>query len=190
MTVLSLGKSFMQPRKQSGVTLIIAVIFLLLITLLGISSMRGVSLESRITGNLRQQKILTEAAEAGLRMGENSIGSARAPTILKPCTPLNCMPWQLSDLTVSTQTQDTPTVFNNATNVATVTTGYDSNVTQIQWYVVQLGKLGAASKDACAPRGCGTWYYEVNACASTVLCTSDTTTPRVMLRSVIARTYQ
>lgn len=190
MTAAFEGKRLNLRSKQSGVTLIIAIIFLLLITLLGISSMRGVSLESRITGNLKEQKILTAAAEAGLRMGENSIPSNIAPTVVVQCNPKVCMPWQLSDLPVSKLTVDTPSVFTNATNVATVATGYDSSITQIQWYVVQLGKLGAVSQNSCAARGCGTWYYEVNSCASTVLCTSDTTTPRVILRSVIARTYQ
>lgn len=190
MTDVCKGPRFSPHNKQSGVTLIIAVIFLLLITLLGISSMRGVSLESRITGNLKEQKILTAAAEAGLRIGENSIASNTAPTVVLKCLPAVCMPWQLSDLTISKLTVDTPIIFNNATNVATVATGYDSTIATIQWYVVQLGKLGAPSLNSCAARGCGTWYYEVNACASTVSCTSDTTTPRVMLRSVIARTYQ
>ncbi|MGV8919206.1 MAG: pilus assembly PilX family protein [Pseudomonas sp.] len=190
MTVRTSFETPTLPRNQSGVTLIIAIIFLLLITLLGISSMRGVTLESRITGNLKQQKILTEAAEAGLRIGENSIGSGVAPTVLKTCTTAVCMPWQQSDLIASATRVDTPTVFNNATNVATVVNSYDTNVSKIQWYVVMLGKLGAASQNSCAAKGCGTWYYEVNACASTVLCTSDTTTPRIILRSVIARTYQ
>ncbi|WP_397451328.1 PilX N-terminal domain-containing pilus assembly protein [Pseudomonas sp. NA-150] len=190
MTVRTSFEALALSRKQSGVTLIIAIIFLLLITLLGISSMRGVTLESRITGNLKEQKILTEAAEAGLRIGENSIGSGIAPTVIRTCTPAVCMPWQLSDLIASTTRIDTPATFTNATNVATVTNAYDPTVTKIQWYVVMLGKLGAPSVNSCASRGCGTWYYEVNACASTVLCTSDTTTPRIILRSVIARTYQ
>ena len=70
--------------------------------------------------------------------------------------------------------------------MATATTAYN---TQIQWYVVQLGMLNGQSLNNCAIKGCGAWYYEVNACASTVLCTSDTTTQRVILRTVIARYY-
>ena len=189
MTYLPAIKNPGLMHKQTGVTLIIAIIFLLLITLLGISSMRGVSLESRITGNLREQKILTEAAEAGLRMGENSIGGTTAAIVNPQCTSTTCMPWLQSDLTASTSTADLPAVFTNTTHVATVATAYDANITKIQWYVVQLGKLGAPSLNSCASKGCGTWYYEVNACASTALCTSDTTTPRVILRSVISRTY-
>lgn len=176
---------------QSGVTLIVALVFLLIITVLGISSMRGVALESRITGNLKQEMILTEAAEAGLRIGEQSITKLNAtvpPSIATTCTTDACMPWMLTDLTSSTATNiDTPVRFTSAyvNNVATVSTGYN---TQIQWYVVQIGKLDK-SMNSCALTGCGVIYFEVNACASTVPCTSDTTTRRVILRSVYAHYY-
>jgi len=177
-------------RYQSGATLLIAIVFLLVITVLAISSMRGVSLESRITANLKQKKTLTSAAEAGLRIAENSISSASSPDTNANCSdeiiPV-CMPWELTDITVD-DNKDTPARFataNNAT-VAKVTAGYD---TKIQWYVVKLGKMGIQSQNDCAIRGCGVWYFEVNACASTDWCTAGTDTPRVVLRTVIARYY-
>jgi type IV pilus assembly protein PilX len=174
--------------RQSGATLLIAIVFLLVITILGISSMRGVSLESRITANLKQEKTLMAAAEAGLRIGETSISRIVPPTTVRACNSTACMPWALSDLTADATTIDTPTLFAaaNKDNVATVTSGYD---TQIQWYVVQLGKMGVQSLNDQALRGAGVQFYEVNACASTVLCTSETVTPRVILRTVIARTF-
>lgn len=174
--------------KQTGATLLIAIVFLLVITILGISSMRGVSLESRITANLKQEKTLMAAAEAGLRIGETSISRTAPPTTVRACNSTACMPWTLSELTADATTIDTPALFaaaNNA-NVANVTSGYD---TKIQWYVVQLGKMGVLSQNDEALRGAGVQFYEVNACASTVLCTSDTVTPRVILRTVIARTF-
>jgi len=187
MTVSLRSTHFPMARHQAGVTLLVAIIFLLIITVLAISSMHGVSLESRITANLKQQKTLRSAAEAGLRMGESSISKIAAPTSVKACTATTCLPWVQSELT-TTATVDTPTQFvaANAANMATATTAYN---TQIQWYVVQLGMLNGQSLNNCAIKGCGAWYYEVNACASTVLCTSDTTTQRVILRTVIARYY-
>lgn len=172
---------------QSGVTLIVALVFLLIITVLGISSMRGVALESRITGNLKQEKILEEAAEAGLRIGEESVRQYD-PQNTNPinCTSTYCMPWTLKSLTSSTSTNiDTPARFTSAyaNNVTTVSTGYD---TKIQWYVTLIGQLFPSQND-CGPGGCGVIYFEVNACASTVPCTSDTTTRRVITRSVYAR---
>ncbi|MEB0042450.1 MULTISPECIES: PilX N-terminal domain-containing pilus assembly protein [unclassified Pseudomonas] len=187
MNVSLRSTHFPMARQQAGITLVVAIIFLLIITVLAISSMRGVSLESRITANLKQQKTLRSAAEAGLRMGELSIGTTVAPTSVKTCTTTTCLPWVQSELT-ATSSVDTPSQFvaANATNMATAATAYN---TKIQWYVVQLGMLDGKSQNSCAIKGCGAWYYEVNACASTVLCTSDTTTQRVILRTVIARYY-
>ncbi|MGV8863797.1 MAG: pilus assembly PilX family protein [Pseudomonas sp.] len=154
------------PRKQAGVTLIIAIVFLLVITVLGISSMRGVSLESRITANLKQQKALIGAAEAGLRIGEN-------------CDTLKELALPVADTNI-----DTPPLFTaaNAAKVATLTTEY---ATKIQWYAIPLGPLGPSIGNNAAT-GEGLHYFEINACASTVLCTSDTTTRRIILRSVLA----
>jgi type IV pilus assembly protein PilX len=174
-------------RSQTGATLLVAIMMLLIITLLALSSMRGVSLESRITGNLRLQKILNNAAEGALRIGENSISTSQAPTVLKVCTAAVCMPWLRSEIPVTTDV-DTTALFTSgySTNVANVTTNYD---VKVQWYVVDLGNLIGSSQNNCALTGCGPHYYEVNACASTVPCTSDNTTQRVILRSVIARYY-
>jgi len=55
---------------QQGVSLLIALIFLLVITVLAIANMREVSLESRITGNMIEQKQLLNVAEASVRDGE------------------------------------------------------------------------------------------------------------------------
>lgn len=187
--MISIPPTMGLPRnnRQTGATLLVAIVLLLIITLLALSSMRGVSLESRITGNLRQQKVFNNAAEGALRIGENSISTSKAPSMLKVCTPTVCMPWIKSELAVLSNI-DTPVLFGagNATNVANLTTNYD---VKVQWYVVDLGNLVGSAQNNCALTGCGPHYYEINACASTVLCTSDTTTSRVILRTVIARYY-
>jgi type IV pilus assembly protein PilX len=175
-------------RYQTGATLLVAIMMLLIITLLALSSMRGVSLESRITGNLKLQKTLYNAAEGALRVGENSISMSKAPPRDSACNATTCLRYGLADLAVTgnkdTETRFKPTDGNNVTNM---TTNYD---VQVQWYVVDLGNLVGSSLGNGALTGAGPHHYEVNACASTVLCTSDTTTPRVILRTVIARYYQ
>jgi len=161
------------PRPQSGVTLLIALVFLLIITVLGISSMRGVALESRITANLKQEKNLMNSAEAGLRIGEACI-----------LTGLDCPTVGELSSTTDPTAIDTAVLFTtaNANKIATITTGYD---TKIQWYYVTLGPLDLSQNDCALRTDCGK-YYEIDACASTVLCTSDPTTRRVILRSVVA----
>ncbi|MBG0843945.1 pilus assembly protein PilX [Pseudomonas chengduensis] len=59
------------PRhRQNGAVLIVALVMLLVLTLLAVSSMRGVTLETRITANRAQTVQLVNVAEAGLREAE------------------------------------------------------------------------------------------------------------------------
>jgi type IV pilus assembly protein PilX len=177
-----------QSRNQTGATLLVALMMLLIITLLGLSSMRGVSLESRITGNLRLQRTLTNAAEAGLRIGELSInqwqctttaGNPNKPCMRVPTTPVN---------------GDYLPAFNaaNIANINLVTTYQYNPVTgnnvEIEWYVTDLKFLDGQAQNNCAllARDCGRHYYEITACAANVRCSSDTTTQRVILRTVFA----
>lgn len=57
-------------HRQRGATLLISLILLLIITVLAISSMREVTLEERIVGNLRDQQAAFNGAESALREGE------------------------------------------------------------------------------------------------------------------------
>ncbi|HRA80625.1 MAG TPA: PilX N-terminal domain-containing pilus assembly protein [Thauera sp.] len=57
-------------RKQSGVVLVVSIILLLVLTLIGLSSMRGTTLEERMAGNWRDANYALQSAEAGLRGAE------------------------------------------------------------------------------------------------------------------------
>ncbi|MCK0506287.1 pilus assembly PilX family protein [Aromatoleum anaerobium] len=68
------------PR-QRGVVLVISLIMLLLLTMLGVSGMRGTTLEERMAGNMRDQNLAFQAAEAALRAGEAAMARyAERPT--------------------------------------------------------------------------------------------------------------
>ena len=58
---------------QQGAALIIALVFLLIITMVTIANMREVALESRITGNTIESKRLLNVAESAVRDGERSL---------------------------------------------------------------------------------------------------------------------
>ncbi|MEM9173232.1 MAG: PilX N-terminal domain-containing pilus assembly protein [Pseudomonadota bacterium] len=62
-------------RRQSGVVLIIALIALLLITLIGTSALRTSSMQEMISGNLRDQDLAFQAAEAALHDAEFFLSS-------------------------------------------------------------------------------------------------------------------
>ncbi|MBK1701537.1 pilus assembly PilX family protein [Thiococcus pfennigii] len=60
----------MPATRQAGAALVIALVFLLLMTILGVSSMQGTALQERMAGNQRDRNQAFQAAEAGLRAGE------------------------------------------------------------------------------------------------------------------------
>lgn len=57
-------------HRQTGTALIIALIFLLLMTLLGTSSMRTSTMQERMAGNMRDWNLGFQSAEAALREAE------------------------------------------------------------------------------------------------------------------------
>lgn len=58
---------------QRGTILIIAMVMLLLLTIIGLSSMRGASLQESMAGNIRDSSLALQAAEAALRKGEGDV---------------------------------------------------------------------------------------------------------------------
>ncbi len=59
-----------ERSRESGVVLVIALIFLLMLSLIGVSAMQGTTVQEKMTGNLRDQYSAFNAAEAALRAGE------------------------------------------------------------------------------------------------------------------------
>ena len=67
-------------RRQQGVVLIVSLVLLLVLTILGIAAIQSTSLEERMAGNQRSHQLAFEAAEAGLRQGEQALnGLASLP---------------------------------------------------------------------------------------------------------------
>ncbi len=67
-------KSKAQPKsaaRQDGAAMVIALIMLLVLTLLATASARMTILEERMTGNTQDRSVAFQAAEAGLRAGED-----------------------------------------------------------------------------------------------------------------------
>lgn len=57
-------------RKQSGAVLIIGLIFLLVLTLVGVTAMRGTVLQERMAGNYNESALAFQRSEEVLRAGE------------------------------------------------------------------------------------------------------------------------
>ena len=56
--------------KQTGSALIVALSILVVLTLLGVASMQGSSLQEKMAGNSRDAQVAFQAAEAAIRQGE------------------------------------------------------------------------------------------------------------------------
>lgn len=80
---------------QQGVTLVMTLIFLLLLTILGVTAISTSTLQEKMSGNLRDQDVAFQAAESALRGGEDKINllaqavGNRNPDSLTNCT--NCI---------------------------------------------------------------------------------------------------
>lgn len=77
------------PLHQRGAALIISLIFLLLMTLIGVTSMQTTTLQERMAGNARDRNLALQSAEAGLRQGETwLVGSTTNQATAELATPL------------------------------------------------------------------------------------------------------
>lgn len=65
--------------RQAGVTLVVSLIFLLLLTILGVTAMSTNALQEKMAGNMRDKDVAFQATESALRAAEinmQQIGSA------------------------------------------------------------------------------------------------------------------
>ena len=60
-------------RAQSGAVLIVSLLFLVVLTMLGVTAMTSTTFEERMAGNARDAAIAHHAAEAAMRVGRNTI---------------------------------------------------------------------------------------------------------------------
>lgn len=77
MSTMMRGPSF--QYRQRGVALIVVLILLLIMTLLGLASLRGTIMEERMSSNLYDRSVSFQAVEAALRQGE-ALAAASVPS--------------------------------------------------------------------------------------------------------------
>lgn len=80
-------------RAQRGAVLVISLLFLTILTILGVASMRGTVLQERMAFNTREQNLALQAAEAALRDAELWLlahkGGGKPPEVHDSCSS-NC----------------------------------------------------------------------------------------------------
>lgn len=96
--------------RQRGVTLVMSLIFLLLLTILGVTAMNTSTLQEKMSGNLRDQDLAFQAAESALRGGEDAVNLIWVSG--KP-TPISIPSCPLSDLSCAWDTGATQTTLDS-----------------------------------------------------------------------------
>lgn len=78
------------PRRQGGMVLLVSLVFLLLLTLLGISSMQNATLQEKMAGSVVVRNQSFQLAESALRLGESAIKSKTVSPAV--CSGAACAP--------------------------------------------------------------------------------------------------
>lgn len=65
--------SLQQRQAQRGMVLLVSLVFLLLLTLIGLSSMQSANLQEKMAGSISLRNQSFQAAEAALRVGESAV---------------------------------------------------------------------------------------------------------------------
>lgn len=77
--------------KQQGMVLLVALIMLLLITMIGVSSMQSATLQEKMANSVQTRTTTFQSAEAALRVGENAV-AATTYSLAKCTTTVACAP--------------------------------------------------------------------------------------------------
>lgn len=69
-------------RRQRGIVLVVGLVFLLVLTILGVTSLRSTALEQRLAGNLQQRTVAFQDAESRIvrLIGELNAGNVNLST--------------------------------------------------------------------------------------------------------------
>ena len=85
------------PNHQRGMVLVLALVFLLLLTIMGITALNTTSLEEKMSGNVKDRNLAFQAAESALILAESWINAQ----IGKPVFPSTSNGLYLPDAGVS-----------------------------------------------------------------------------------------
>jgi len=86
-------------QRQTGAALMVSLMILLVLTLIGVTSMSTTILEEKMAGGLRNQNLAFQAAEAALRAGEIWIGAQnQIPNAVASCDTPPCQVMELGSL--------------------------------------------------------------------------------------------
>jgi type IV pilus assembly protein PilX len=164
-------------RRQQGAVLITSLIILMVMTMIGLSSMQSTIVEEKMAGNMRDQAVAFQSAETALRTGENYLGTPILPVfnnsngLYQPASGMTDLPvWETID-------------WSDTSEVITVSHLRIADAINNPVYIIeQLAEVvdSSGSLEAALPKVSA--YYRVTARASGTSIVS-----KVVLQSVFKR---
>lgn len=172
---------------ERGSVLLVTLVLLMVVTLLAVSAVQDIAMETRTLARDLEQQRLLNAAEAGLREGERHLGLAVRP--LEPCGTPPCFQGLASHNGVD---------FTGA-KAYQGELGAPGTGAMARWYIRLIPSASTQPGDATygeAAKTGGTFYYEVSSQAFFPHLVSperpihdNCTVTALCLRSVVVRTF-
>lgn len=177
----------MVKNNQKGASLFIALIMLVILTVLAVSSMRGVVLENKITGSMLLDSKLFNQAESTVSDVENSIDMLNSPMEECPNAASLCIEKTLLETVISSSFSYKIKPYASEFKSFT---GPENNGVKSSWYVIPA-PAGDAEGESLNPeygqtlRGIGTFMYEVTVKSNM---TNDTN-ENIYIRTVYSKEF-
>lgn len=90
---MNFGNKSLGARRQSGISLVVVMILLVITALLGIAILRSAMMQERMSASVRDRSVAFQGAEAALRYAhEDVLGGAGGWDINTPAPTANCTP--------------------------------------------------------------------------------------------------
>jgi type IV pilus assembly protein PilX len=126
------------PSYQRGAALIVSLLFLLILTVIGVTAVQVATLEEKMSSNLRAQSLAFQAAESALRAGEQAVNQIMAI----PAPPLLCNAqgyYRMNDINCDGVPENTPIWQAVNWNTAQVINyNYPQSQTVVAAYIVEV----------------------------------------------------
>ena len=175
--------------RQQGVALVMALVFLLLLTILGITALSTTSLEEKMAGNMKDRNLAFQASESALLAGENWLNAL----INKPVFPDTSKGLYVPSTTTTpvwdsvTWTGTSGLVVYPSTPDATISGGLNNINTQPKYIIEDLGEVPEEGDSKVTPTkytGTGKTILRVTARG-----TGGTDAAQAMVQSNFARYF-
>lgn len=172
------------PHRQQGVALVMALVFLIILTIMGLAAMGTTSLEEKMAGNAKDRNLAFQAAETGLLAGENWINAQ----INKPAFPSNAAGLYLPSTTTTPIWNDTSLLdWSGNSNLIVYGGGLQKVATQPKYIIEDLGEVPEVGGSKVLPgayKGKGNTVVRITARG-----TGGTDAAQAMIQSTYSRAF-